>query len=307
MFVVSPPEGWERRIGKQLVVILGGTLVLLILAGRYDSKTEIMYAFFPLLWWTLLRKINKTYVLMMAVSLAMFYVLFVAPLVMTLRSRGINNEEGNPQLLGSSAFSETTSEVINNISENRKQHLEQWSEKTLYRFADCVPVGVIAAFVRDEGLLRGAGLQYIVWGLIPRFIWPNKPHADRGLDFTVKLGAASSTESATTSTGMTPAGELYWNFGWSGVILGMGLLGMVFGKGWWGSAGHDPSVGILEMIAYAGAMLSFVLGTGSAAGTFLTASLGTGGVVSLISLVRRRPIQHRYTAISTFAKARWVN
>ena len=51
----------------------------------------------------------------------------------------------------------------------------------------------------------------------------------RGDWFTAYLGGSGSEEEATTSTGMYSAGELYWNFGVPGVVIGMFIMGWMFG------------------------------------------------------------------------------
>jgi hypothetical protein len=45
----------------------------------------------------------------------------------------------------------------------------------------------------------------------------------------VYLGGSASEEEAESNTAMYSAGELYWNFGWFGVVIGMALMGSLFG------------------------------------------------------------------------------
>jgi hypothetical protein len=112
--------------------------------------------------------------------------------------------------------------------------------------------------------------------LIPRALWRDKPFIDRGREFTAILGWAADASVATTSTGQTAAGELFWNLGWPGVIAGMYVLGAAVAGFWWRSAGVDPRRGLLEMTAYVGAMLSFVLGSGAAAGPVFVGCITAG-------------------------------
>lgn len=63
--------------------------------------------------------------------------------------------------------------------------------------------------------------------LVPRAVWPEKPVIASGFDFAQEyLGQRSNV---TSSTGVTQIGDLFRNFGWAGVALGMFLLGLVFG------------------------------------------------------------------------------
>jgi len=77
---------------------------------------------------------------------------------------------------------------------------------------------------------------------IPRVLWPDKPVITLGLDFGRTFRV---TNSLTKDTHIAPTipGELYWNFGLPGIVLGMALLGYIvralyrrFGEG----LGHDP-------------------------------------------------------------------
>src|SRR5262249_34889657 len=50
-------------------------------------------------------------------------------------------------------------------------------------------------------------------------------------------------QTATTSTGQTATGELYWNFGMPGVFVGLFVIGLFFGAQWrlaWPNPTADP-------------------------------------------------------------------
>src|SRR5581483_11283574 len=65
------------------------------------------------------------------------------------------------------------------------------------------------------------------------------------------LGFAAREEEATTSTGMTSAGEGYWNFGIPGVMLGMLGVGILCGL-LWRMSGANPVGAPLRMLIYVG-------------------------------------------------------
>lgn len=62
----------------------------------------------------------------------------------------------------------------------------------------------------------------------PRFIWKNKPSiSSGGNDFGRRIGVLDSKD-FTTSVGPTVVGDLYMNFGLSGIVFGMFFVGIIF-------------------------------------------------------------------------------
>jgi hypothetical protein len=62
-----------------------------------------------------------------------------------------------------------------------------------------------------------------VYGLVPRFLWPDKPVIEPGLDFTeMALGHRGS------HTGIGVFGEAYWNGGWLFVVLACCYIGILY-------------------------------------------------------------------------------
>jgi hypothetical protein len=92
-------------------------------------------------------------------------------------------------------------------------------------------------------------MAYASYAFIPRLLWPDKPTLSKGSWFTVYLGFSPRESEATTSTGITATGELYWNFGIVGVISGMLLIGVLIGAVW-RMAGADPRGQVLHMLLY---------------------------------------------------------
>lgn len=70
---------------------------------------------------------------------------------------------------------------------------------------------------------RTISLAFIAW--IPRIVWPGKPETSIGRWVTEHY---SATPGSTSSTGPSWIGELYFNFGWAGIVLGMLFLGVYF-------------------------------------------------------------------------------
>ena len=77
-----------------------------------------------------------------------------------------------------------------------------------------------------------SGMSYFVQLVnpIPRFIWPDKPSADAGLELSKLQGSVVGGQTfLTTSPGLI--GEMYWNFGYIGIFVVSMVLGWL-AKSW---------------------------------------------------------------------------
>lgn len=73
---------------------------------------------------------------------------------------------------------------------------------------------------------RGYTLLPLVTVFIPRLIWPSKPDVQTGLIMNREFKVSKV---AFVYISPSHLGELYWNFGWPGVLIGMSLIGAVLG------------------------------------------------------------------------------
>ncbi len=87
-------------------------------------------------------------------------------------------------------------------------------------------------------------MDYVLYGFIPRVLWPDKPTTSRGGWFTRYIGVDYATAIA-----MTSFGELYWNFGFIGVAIGMFIIGSLY-AGLWRMAGVYPQNSLLTVWLY---------------------------------------------------------
>lgn len=84
------------------------------------------------------------------------------------------------------------------------------------------PSQVFAMNAYDSGL-EGESFSTILWILVPRIFFPEKPIITQGEEFTtLVLG-----DNLAGGTGPGFFGEGYWNFGWAGVIFVAVVLGML--------------------------------------------------------------------------------
>jgi hypothetical protein len=89
-------------------------------------------------------------------------------------------------------------------------------------------LGIASLIVRDcpsrVPFQGGWSLANIPLSFVPRIIWPNKPDLGSGLWVTANFMGGPSP----SHTGSTWVGELWYSYGWPGVVAGMFLLGIFF-------------------------------------------------------------------------------
>jgi hypothetical protein len=290
LFAIKPPAGLWRSRGAYWAVLMVGTVVLVLLNARDASKMMLSFSFVPLALASVRRK--GTGVLMaFGIGFVALYLLVIAPLVGTTRGAVQMDDRGRRNVLGADAIGNVWPQLQSDFKNDLTQYLRTGLDSTMLRLCDPVAAGVVSDFVATGGLLRGAGMDYVPMAFIPRTLWHDKPIIERGRHFTAVLGQASDASSATSSSGQTAAGELFWNFSWPGVLIGMYLLGAAFSGAWWGADRGDPTSGVLEMTAFIGITLSFVVGVGSVAGGEFVTAIASG--IVLRALIRARDLALR--------------
>ncbi len=91
--------------------------------------------------------------------------------------------------------------------------------------------GSVEVIVRGTGTVtpfeHGYTLMPVLEAFIPRLLWADKPSIPVGQIMNKKFHV---TDGDLTYISPSHLGELYWNFGWPGVIVGMSLIGLLFGR-----------------------------------------------------------------------------
>lgn len=117
--------------------------------------------------------------------------------------------------------------------------IEESIDLTLdYSIARLSNLSVVANVLRyqEQGgtLHYGSSYALALFGLIPRFIWPEKPGLTVGQAIAVELGYSDpkairlGTEVSNNAVGITMVGEQVYNFSWVLAPFGMALLGMFY-------------------------------------------------------------------------------
>ena len=242
LFVLVPSERMgisKRAFGVMLFI---GTAGLLFANIRSGSKAFIMFSFIPLIWMLLVRRDLRRWSMPIGIGLLLFYFGVVAPAVE--RSREVQVQEGETALTHLIASFGSAPRVGASMFELYSNQLDDF----LNRQFEAVSTGYLVGEVRKDGYQWGDTMSYAMYAFIPRLLWPNKPSVSRGAWFTAYLGAAAREEEATTSTGISATGELYWNFGVPGVAVGMCGIGLLYGL-LWRMAGANPQE-LLHMLLY---------------------------------------------------------
>ncbi len=78
----------------------------------------------------------------------------------------------------------------------------------------------------DVPFQEGRTFVAIPLAFIPRLVWPDKPSASTGQLFNRAFYPGGSPDTYISPSNL---GELYWNFGWPGVLIGLPLIGALLG------------------------------------------------------------------------------
>lgn len=84
----------------------------------------------------------------------------------------------------------------------------------------------LARVGHDVRFQNGATLWPLFTAFIPRLVWRDKRDSSSGQLFNTEFRIS---EDDRTYISPTQLGELYWNFGWLGILLGMPLIGFLLG------------------------------------------------------------------------------
>jgi hypothetical protein len=224
-------------------ILFVGSIVVFILNISTTSKAYMMFAFFPLIWFMLYYNVDNFKLIITGSLFILLYFLFVFPLSYDLRASYLNTREVNVTSSVQNVFTGKTGTVDLQVRDRNPVY------SYLSRSFDAIAVSYLSTQVDKYGFRYGETMIYLMYSLIPRLFWPEKPNVTQSTWFTYYLGFAPSPEKATTAIGMTATGELYWNFGIAGVILGMFIVGLGF-SGLWRLASSNPQYSIISMLLY---------------------------------------------------------
>ena len=261
LYASSKRCGFLQEWAK-ILILLPIAALLAFAVGGSGSKLAIFSAAIPVLWFFLSERRRRKYLLVLGPLTVGVFVFMVAPAVDRARlARGSANVTAADIL-------DARQELADEFRRDPQEYVLRSVDYAVLRlFIEPIAVGYIANRVANEGYTGGSELVYLTWAVIPRVFWRDKPLVSRGEWFTSEIGFSMNESASTTSTGMTSPGELYWNFGWAGVVIGMSLLGYLISRLLWRLALPDPRMGLIAMLPFAHILGNFMLYQDSEAGS----------------------------------------
>jgi hypothetical protein len=238
----------ERRLrpGRFWLVLAGGIGIEFIVGMLLNSKGETMRAFFPLAWIALRSRRPVWNTGMAFLAAAALYVGVVAPI------SGLVRQEG---MISAGSRFVAAEDLISTTGVVRDSEASTGADEFFDRIFYPTPVGYLVSQVRIHGFRNGESMDYLLYAVIPRFLWPEKPNVTRGPWFDSYINQGALTGDRVNSLGQTNQGELYWNFGLPGVVLGMFAIGVLVAFAL-RIASNSPHRSPIRMVLYVDLMLT---------------------------------------------------
>jgi hypothetical protein len=128
-----------------------------------------------------------------------------------------------------------------------------WERSSLKPSVDLI----VARCGNDKPYQWGATLTPLAAALIPKILWPDKPSLAVGQIFNREF---SVSEVADTYISPSHVGEVYWNFGWIGIVLGFPVIGLVLGVIGSRCSG-SPRVSVTRLLIVVVTIYAFAIGS----------------------------------------------
>ena len=125
-------------------------------------------------------------------------------------------------------------EAVVAYRDNMREMSSEQDQTVLSRLTTVNQLSQVGRLAESGGFLNGQTLSYLWYAFIPRFLWRDKPSIASGAWFALQIGQANVGPDGTirNSVNMTIPGELYLNFGWTGVFVGLAFLGVFITALW---------------------------------------------------------------------------
>ncbi|WP_276133824.1 hypothetical protein [Polluticoccus soli] len=110
---------------------------------------------------------------------------------------------------------------------------DESQESILHRASVLPQITNVVELVKTKGHFNGDATAPLFIALVPRFLWPDKPLIGLGAWFATEIGQGNQTDSwYTNSINMTIQGQLFLDFGWTGIVAGCLFVGALLALIW---------------------------------------------------------------------------
>lgn len=216
-------QGANHRRASFWILFTMGTAAEFAINLRAGSKAFLMFSFLPAALLFARQRPLRRWLPVLGIALSVFYLGVIAPVVSAARQASeVAGENQSDRIVRT--YTQGDYGDGDSITDQATAFFERSFEP--------IPASFLYGEVERHGYRYGDTLDYLAYAFVPRLFWPDKPAVSRGAWFYYYIGAARSEDEATTSIAQTASGELYWNFGFPGVVFGMGALGALFGVLW---------------------------------------------------------------------------
>lgn len=205
--------------------VVFGSIILFISNLIFLSKTNLVFTIVPIFLFYLIHstKVNRIKLFTITAIVVITYFFFIQPFVTNARYLTMReNKDASFSFLSSYILSGDFSIPVESYRTTNNQAII-----LLERLFELNAPAYIYELTERTGFQNGKTLSHIAISLIPRIFWPSKPEVTQGQWF-----ASDNFGLDKVNIGMLIVGELYWNFGYLGIIFGSFLIGISLGFLW---------------------------------------------------------------------------
>ncbi len=213
---------WARRAGTPLVLFI--IFAQFVVGFLVDQKETALSAAMVMLLtrFVVQGKVPIRWLACAVIGIALVFPVLTAKLIIMTEGLHLTRAQAIPR----------TFEILRraiaerNVARQGKKY-EQTSQTFLERFTDKGAVELFATHVgKDHPYMMGSTLEPVLYIFAPRVLWSEKPGGNSAQTFNREYHLSEDPD---THISPTHIGELYWNFGLIGAVVGMALAGVLLG------------------------------------------------------------------------------
>lgn len=180
-------------------------------------------------------KIPKLWVASGALFVALAFPVLQAYRLVVVDEQGLTNAQAVSHIREALKISIANTKAVKNGDVDPDYHTQSFLERTTAKGSVEM---IVTRAGKDVEFQYGKTMMPLLFAFIPRLLWPEKGDVQTGELVNQKFEV---TGVAVTYISPSHLGDMYWNFGWPGALIGMTLLGALLG---WVNRRCDLSAGV---------------------------------------------------------------